>query len=152
MRLTEILNRDTILPNLIARNKTGALAELCGIVAAAEKLDAEPLLKVILEREKLGSTGLGDGIALPHGRVDRLPKILMAFGRSLEGVVFDSMDGKPAHLFFLILTPLDSTGLHLRLLARLSKLLQEPSFRKDIFKARGREEIYQLIAVRDNEL
>jgi len=151
MRLTDILKKEAIISGLTARHKKEVLEELCKVVAANEGLESGPLLQVLLEREKLGSTGIGEGIAIPHGKVDNLDKILIAFGRSLDGVDFDSMDGQPTHLFFLILAPGDSAGFHLRVLAKISRLLKEPSFRQDVLKAEGREDIYQLIVARDND-
>ncbi|MBW1708727.1 MAG: PTS sugar transporter subunit IIA [Deltaproteobacteria bacterium] len=151
MKLTDILKETATISELSGRNKKEVLGELCAALASQEQLDPEPLLKVLLEREKLGSTGIGDGIAIPHGKCEDITKILIAFGRSLEGIDFESLDGQPVHLFFLILAPGNSTGIHLKVLAKISRLLKDASFRKDLSAAAGSSEIYKIIASRDDE-
>lgn len=149
MRLTDLLSEKLIIPNLVSRHKKEALRELCELVAADNELDPKPLLEVLLERERLGSTGIGDGIAIPHGKDENIPKLLVAFGRSMEGVDFDSMDNRPAHLFFVILAPGDSTETHLKVLAKISRLLKDESFQREVYQAASAEDIYKLIAARD---
>jgi len=151
MKLTDLLKEQAVIPGLAGRGKKEVLGELCSALASQEKVDPEPLLEVLLEREKLGSTGIGDGIAIPHGKSDNIDKILIAFGRSLAGVDFDSLDGQPVHLFFLILAPGNSTGIHLKVLAKISRLLKDISFRKELLAAKGRAEIYKSIASRDDD-
>lgn len=151
MRLTDILHEEAIIADLTARRKKEVLEELCSLLAEQESLDSEPLLKVLLEREKLGSTGITDGIAIPHGKSKDINNILVAFGRSTAGVDFDSMDGEPTYLFFLILAPMNSTTIHLKVLAKISRLLKDPVLRKELNEAKDSSIIYELISKRDSD-
>lgn len=151
MKLTDLITIRSVIPNLAARHKKALLEELCTVLANEENIDRESLLQVLLEREKLGSTGIGDGIAIPHGKTNIIDKILIAFGRSSEGVEFDSMDGKPTYLFFLILVPEESGGLHLKVLAKISRLLKDSSFREELIAAEDEQAIYKIIEARDGE-
>jgi PTS system nitrogen regulatory IIA component len=149
MHLLDILKAEAIIPDLAARHKKEALDELCRTVAELEGVDKEPLLEVLLEREKLGSTGIEDGIAIPHGKTGIINKMLMACGRSMGGVDFDSIDGKPTHIFFLLIAPENSSGVHLKALAKISRLLKDPSFRQELMALSDSAQIYDLIARRD---
>ena len=114
-------------------------------------LDKEALVEVLLERERLGSTGIGDGIAIPHGKVADLDELVLSFGRSTQGIEFDSMDGRPTHLFFLLIAPENSAGVHLRALAKISMLLKSAHFRQRLMESGTREEIFQVIREEDKE-
>lgn len=151
MKLLDILRNEAIIPELRAKHKKGVLEELCRAAAAQEGLEAGSLLEVLLEREKLGSTGIGEGIAIPHGKTEKINKLLMACGRSREGVDFESMDGKPTHLFFLLIAPEQTAGLHLKALAKISRLLKDQSFREELMASSGAPEIFELIASRDDD-
>jgi PTS system nitrogen regulatory IIA component len=151
MKLTDILHEETVKADLAAERKKDVLEELCSLVAEKEGLDAEPLLQVLLEREKLGSTGITDGIAIPHGKSNDIDKILVAFGRSKGGIDFDSMDEEPTYLFFLILAPMNSTTVHLKVLAKISRLLKDPVLRKELNEAKDSSAIYALISERDSD-
>ena len=101
MKITDMLKREFVVEQLKAGNKRDALAELAGVFALGRiKVDSEAMLHVLLERERLGSTGIGDGIAIPHGKLPGLDEMVVSFGRSREGIAFEAMDGKPVHLFF----------------------------------------------------
>jgi PTS system nitrogen regulatory IIA component len=150
MKLLDILKKEAIIPELTARHKKEVLEELCAVVADMKGLRKEPLLEVLLDREKLGSTGIGDGVGIPHGKSRLITDLLIACGRSREGVEFESMDGEPTHLFFLLLAPEDTTGVHLKALAKISRLLKDPTFRQEFLDAPGVTEIYDLIASRDS--
>ncbi len=140
------------MADLQATNKRGALEELAKTLSnGPDQLSLPNILEVLLERERLGSTGIGDNIAIPHGKLAKLSELKLTFGRSLKGVDFDSMDGKPSHLFFLLLAPVNSAGLHLKALAKISRMLMSQPFRDNLMKAKGAEEIYRLIAERDAE-
>jgi PTS system nitrogen regulatory IIA component len=104
-----------------------------------------------LERERLGSTAIGDGVALPHGKLRELDKLLISFGRSIDGLDFDSIDEQPAYLFFLLLAPENSVGMHLKFLAKMSRMLKDGNFRQRLMGAKTREEIYKIIIDRDEE-
>jgi PTS system nitrogen regulatory IIA component len=152
MKILEILPPERIVPDLQASNKRGALEELARTITdGLDGLSLQSVVEVLLDRERLGSTGIGDHIAIPHGKLPQLSQLKLAFGRSLKGVNFDSMDGKPSHLFFLLLAPVDSSGLHLKILAKISRMLMSQPFRDNLMKAQGAEEIYRLIAERDAE-
>jgi PTS system nitrogen regulatory IIA component len=152
MKILEILAPERIVPDLQASNKRGALEELAKTITdGLDGLSLQSVVEVLLDRERLGSTGIGDHIAIPHGKLPQLSQLKLAFGRSLKGVNFDSMDGKPSHLFFLLLAPVDSSGLHLKTLAKISRMLMSQPFRDNLMKAQGAEEIYRLIAERDEE-
>ena len=146
MNFTEILKRDFILEELEARNQHDVLAELVGVFAkGGVRFDPEAMLQVLLERERLGSTGIGDGIAIPHGKLQGLDEILLSFGRSSEGIAFDAMDGKPVHLFFLLMAPENSAGLHLKILAKISRMLKDPTLRDNLLRAKSKERIWRII-------
>lgn len=152
MKILDLLTPERIMADLQATNKRGALEELARTMTdGPDGLSLKSVMDVLMERERLGSTGIGDHIAIPHGKLPQLSQLLLAFGRSLKGVNFDSMDGKPSHLFFLLLAPVDSTGLHLKTLAKISRMLMSQPFRDNLMKAKGAEEIYQLIAEKDAE-
>jgi len=150
MKITDILDKDSVIKKLTSRDKKGVLEELVSVLVEHGKLaDKEKTVQVLLERERLGSTGIGDGIAIPHGKLQEIHDVICSFGRSKEGIDFQSMDEKPSHLFFLLLAPEDSAGEHLQALARLSRILKEAPFRKRLMEATSKEEIYRLIAEED---
>ncbi len=152
MHIIDYLKPDCILPNLKNTTKRGVLEELAAtLVPGSEGLDLQTVVEVLLERERLGSTGIGDNVAFPHGKLPRLTQVKLAFGRSLSGVDFDSMDGKPSHLFFLLLAPANSAGLHLKTLAKISRMLMSHTFRDDLMKAAAADDIYRLLAGKDAE-
>ena len=152
MKLSEILNPDNIIPDLRAKDKEGVLEELVDVIVSHDSsLDRDSLVKVLLEREKLGSTGIGDGIAIPHGKFRGLKHPVISFGRSLEGLDFDSMDGQPAFLFFLLVAPENSASIHLKALAKISKILKNSSFRNVLMQASSSKELYQTIIQNDEE-
>jgi PTS system nitrogen regulatory IIA component len=152
MKLSEILNQDNIIPDLRAKDKTGVLEELVDVIVSHDpSLDKGSLVKVLLERERLGSTGIGDGIAIPHGKFLGLKHPVISFGRSLQGLNFDSMDGQPAFLFFLLVAPENSASIHLKALAKIAKILKNSSFRNVLMQAPTRQELYQTIIQNDEE-
>lgn len=147
MKISEILNKDLLIPNLQSKNKKGVLEELASVLVGQKKLpDLDRVVEVLLDREKLGSTGIGDGIAIPHGKIKDLGGVVASFGRSREGVDFESIDQKPTHLFFLLVAPENSAGVHLKALARISRLLKDPNFRKRLMEAGNEEELFQIIS------
>lgn len=153
MKLSEIVKPEFIISDLKAHDKKGVLEELSEIITEREpSLDKGLLLQVLLERERLGSTGIGDGIALPHGKLRELRRLLISFGRSMNGLDFDSIDEQPAYLFFLLLAPENSAGIHLKALAKISRLLKDGSFRRQLMSAKSGQEIYEMILDRDEEL
>lgn len=153
MKLVDILTQDCIMPDLKAMGKREALEEMVeGLVFNFADLNKEKLLEAILERERLGSTGIGYGVAIPHARLKGMNGIAVLFGRSIKGVEFQAMDERPAHLFFLIAAPEDSNTAHLKVLARISRLLKDAGVRKRLMEASTQEEIYHAIVEEDRKL
>jgi PTS system nitrogen regulatory IIA component len=152
MRLSEILDASNIIPDLKARDKKKALEELAEtIVNNRPSLDKNALVKVLLERERLGSTGIGDGVAIPHGKFHGISEPVISFGRSIKGLDFESMDGQPVFLFFLLVAPENSASVHLKALARIAKLLKNSTFRKTLMDLPTRQELYKTIIQNDEE-
>jgi nitrogen PTS system EIIA component len=152
MKITEMLKKEFVLEELRAKNKREVLAELAGVFTKGKiKFDSEAMLHVLLEREKLGSTGIGDGIAIPHGKLAGLEEMVVAFGRSRAGIDFESMDGRPVQLFFLLVAPENSAGRHLKALAKISRMLKDGAFRKSLLEARMHDDLFRVIAEKDDE-
>ena len=136
------LDSTRILPRLAARSKKEVLAELAAAVAGQfPGADAATITAVLLEREVMGSTGVGDSIALPHGKIKGLPELILWFGRSMEGISFDSHDGKPAHLFFLMLAPEAASAAYLKALSQLARTLKSPQLRARLMNAVDTDEL-----------
>ena len=152
MKILDILDKRSILPEISCQTKEGVLRELVRALAQAEKqIHEDRMIEILLERESLGSTGIGEGVAIPHGKSKDVKKLLASFGRSLPGIDFQSMDGKPAHLFFLLVAPENSAGIHLKALARISRLMKDQTFRKRLMEANSGEEIYALFSEGDEK-
>lgn len=150
MKISEFLSPDAVLTELQATDKPAVLGELCAPMAARyPRLSVESLQQLLEEREELGSTGIGDGIAIPHAKLSGLSGLTATFGRSLEGVDFQSLDGKPAYLFFALFAPTDSAGTHLKALARISRLLKSGELRRALLDAGSAEEIYRRMVSED---
>ena len=152
MRLEEIIEENNIIPELKAKDKIGVLEGLAEVISNHDpSIDKNDLVKVLVEREHLGTTGIGDGVAIPHGKMRGVTQPIVSFGRSKEGLDFESMDGEPAYLFFLLVAPESSSGIHIQVLARIAKILKSSAFRKKLMEATTREEIYQTIIESDEE-
>lgn len=152
MKIVDLLDSSRILPAMAATTKKAVLEELAdALVKGFSKLDRKKVVEVLMERESLGSTGIGDNIAIPHGKLSNLDDMVLCFGRSVPGVNFDSMDGKPTHLFFLLMAPENSIGLHLKALAKISRMLKDSSFRRNLMDAPDVPTIIQLLAAEDSK-
>jgi PTS system nitrogen regulatory IIA component len=149
MKIVEFLRPDAVIGTLPGQSGQAVLSELTRPLVAIQKVDGQKLLDTLLEREKLGSTGIGEGVAIPHGKVPNLPGLMASFGRSVPGVDFRAIDGKPTHLFFALFAPENSAGAHLKALARISRIFKNPAFREAIMKAADEAEIYRLIETED---
>lgn len=150
MKISEIIKEDCVIANLSASDKPGILAELVEFLDKKGVVnDKQSLNDALLEREKLGSTGIGENVALPHAKMEGLENIVAVFARSIDGIDFDALDQKPVHYICLLLAPTSSTGLHLKALAKIARLLKIESLREDILKARDETEIYSLIVEED---
>lgn len=150
MRLTDILKPRMVWPKLEAKTKPEVIKELAERMAGCERgLDAETVAEILMERERLGSTGIQDGIAIPHGKVPGLDHIVIAFGLCPEGLDFEAHDGKPTHIFFVLLAPEFAAGQHLKALARLSRLLKDAKFREKLMSETDAGKIYEAISQED---
>ena len=151
MKITDLLSSDMVLSDLRGTTKPEILKELAaGLCEKHPEIDRSELNAVLAERERLGSTAIGDGIAIPHGKLRGVTKIIGAFGRNLKGVDFESLDGNPTQLFFVLVAPEDSASLHLKALARVSRLLKDGSFRDRLIAAPNAAEIFRLIKEEDS--
>ena len=151
MKITTFLKREFIIEELQAATKEAVLAELAAVLLPAGSTDDQDnMVRVLMDRERLGSTGIGDGIAIPHGKIGGLDDLRIAIGRSHQGVDFNALDGKPAHLFFLLMAPENSAGQHLKVLARISRLLKDNVLRKNLMEAKSAAELFNLLVEQDN--
>jgi PTS system nitrogen regulatory IIA component len=152
MKIADILSEDVVLPALAGRSKEDVIQELAGIVARSHpEIDRTRLVQALEERERLNSTALGEGVAIPHGKLGGVRQVLAAFGRSPGGVDFSSLDDKPTHLFFLLVAPEDSAGAHLKALARISRLLKSSDFRSRLMRAADAHELFEIIREEDEK-
>jgi PTS system nitrogen regulatory IIA component len=150
MKITDILVSDAVILDLAAGSKREVLGQMAHALASAEPAVAEArLVDVLIEREKLQSTGIGEAVAIPHGKLPGIPRLLASFARSREGVDFESIDGQPTHLFFLLVVPEHSGGQHLKALARISRFFRDAAFRKTLLEAETRDEVYRAIEEED---
>ena len=150
MRIQDIIPPEAVVDGLRAETKEGVLRELSEAVCRRHPdLSPDRLTAILMDREGLGSTGIGDGVAIPHGKIPGIDRLFAVFGRSPGGVQFASLDGKPARLFFLILAPENSAGMHLKALARISRLLKDQRFRGRLLAAEGAEGLSQVLREED---
>ena len=152
MKILEFLNKKAIEINLKATDKEGVVRELVNILAQVETIkNKEELVKILLARETLGSTGIGQGIGIPHGKSSSVKNLVAAMGISQNGVDFDSLDGEPVYIFFLLIAPEDSAGPHLKALARVSRILKDKYVRERLRKAKDEKEIIRIIQEEDSK-
>jgi PTS system nitrogen regulatory IIA component len=150
--LKDLLRGDLIIADIKAIDKVGVIREFAAHLSAFGRVrDADELARVLMERESMGSTGIGDGVAIPHGKLHGMDDVVVAFGRSHRGVDYQSLDDKPAYLFFLLVTPDDSPGEHLKMLARISRILKNPVLREKLRIVSDRRELHQLILEEDSK-
>lgn len=152
MKIMDFLNTKAVNANLKASDKEGVIRELVDSLAKAEDIkNKEELIKALLTRESLGSTGIGQGIGIPHAKTQNVKSLVAAFGLSQKGVSFDSLDGEPVYMFFLLIAPEESAGPHLKALARISRMLKDKYFRELLKKARDEKEIIRIIQEEDSK-
>ena len=150
--LRALLQDDLIIEEIEARDKQGVLREFARLLKSRNRVDdEEELVRILLERESLGSTGIGDGVAIPHGKLPMCSDMIVAFGRSSRGVDFQAMDSKPVYLFFLLVTPEDKPGDHLKALARISRIIRNPALRESLKTAPHWQELQRLICHEDSK-
>jgi PTS system nitrogen regulatory IIA component len=150
MKIMDILVRDAVILDLDSDTKDDVLAEMARSLAEAEpSIEADRLLEVLRERESLQSTGIGEGVAIPHGKMPGLERLLASFARSVNGVDFASIDGQTTRLFFLLVVPEHSGGQHLKALARISRFFRDPGFRQRLEAAASLDDIFKSIEEED---
>lgn len=149
MRISELLHKEAIVCGLISQDKESVIAELAGPLAKISGMAEEELVRVLMDRERMGSTGIGSGIGIPHGKSKEVPEPVMAFGLSREGIDFESLDKKPVHIFFMLLTPENAPNIHLKLLAGIAKILRNDPFRQRLMMAKTPDEVIKIL--RDEE-
>ena len=150
MKIVDLIQRDMIVPALAAKDKRGILEELAQHIATrSKKIDRAALAKVLIDREMLASTAIGEGVAIPHGKLGAVTEIIACLGRAPGGVDFESMDGQPTYLFFVLVAPETSTGAHLKALARISRVFKDVEFRRRLLGAETAEAMYQIVAEED---
>ena len=150
MKIADILKKDSIIPELKGATKEEVLREITDFLKTQDLLkDKKALLKTLIEREKLGSTGIGENVAIPHGKSDELSQIVTVFARSLNGMDFEALDQKPVHFVCMVIAPSNSTGQHLKALARISRIFKNQNLRDGILNLKDADEIYSLLLEED---
>jgi PTS system nitrogen regulatory IIA component len=150
-RVRNLLDDDLIIEDLQATDKSGVIREFAAFLKSRGKVpDADELFDIIMQREST-TTGIGGGIAIPHGRMEGLASAVVAFGRSRKGVDFQSLDGKPVRLFFLFLTPENRPEEHLSVLRRLARITRNPVLREQLLRSADRQEMQKLILEEDDK-
>lgn len=144
--VTDLIREDLIIPELSSKAKKDVLAELAGFLAAREGLDRGDIERVLAERERQGSTAVGEGIAIPHGKLNAAGKLIACLGRSRRGIDFGSADGSPTYFFVALVVPERSAGAHLKALARISRLFMDKAFRARLLAAETAGEMREVLA------
>jgi PTS system nitrogen regulatory IIA component len=155
MRILDFLNEKAVSASLKSQDKNNVIKELVDLLIKSGQLrpkDKDAVVKVLLNREALGSTGIGQGVAIPHGKCEFVSELIGAFGVSKSGIKFDSLDGEPAYIFFLLLAPIESSGPHLKALARISKLLKDKYFRDSLKNADTEKTLVRIIKEEDQRM
>ncbi|HYT56477.1 MAG TPA: PTS sugar transporter subunit IIA [Verrucomicrobiae bacterium] len=152
MKITDFLTVQTIIPALASREKNAALEEMANwLVSYHRHLNKQTVLTVLLEREKISTTAIGEGVAIPHGKLPGVERVLGVFARSPQGVDFASLDGGPTHLFFVLIAPENAAADHLKALARISRLLKDEAFRRRLMEGQTSQELFNVIAEEDEK-
>lgn len=152
MKLSDLLNESGVSVSLAARDKRGAIDELVDLLVAStnDVTDRDAVVKSVWDREELMSTGIGQGVGIPHAKTNAVTRLHAVFGRSEAGVDFAALDSKPVHIFFLLVAPEDQSGPHVKALARISRLLKQSYFRQALLDARKAQDV--LTIIREEEL
>lgn len=152
MNIMTFLDDRAVSVDLKSHQKEDVIRELTELLVKAGSIrekEVGKLVQILLKRESLGSTGIGQGVAIPHGKSDGVSKLIAAFGISRAGVNFDSLDAEPVHIFFLLIAPEDSAGPHLKALARISRLLKDKHFRDSLRTAKDEKTLLKIINEED---
>lgn len=152
MRLIEFLKVETVIPELKSTTKQGVIEELADNISKVHtNINNERLIEALLEREKLCSTALDSGVAVPHAKISGIAEIILGFGRSIEGVAFESLDQTPTNFFITLIAPEDSSGIHIQLLALISKIFRDQDLRARLMNCDSEEEIFQILSSEDGK-
>ncbi len=154
MKITDFLSAKAIITDIKSTKKEAVIEELVDALVNASEIDKRHrnrLIEALMAREALGSTAIGQGVAIPHAKCDCVQKLVAAFGLCKKGVDFDSLDGEPAYIFFLLLAPQDSAGPHLKALARISRLLKDKYFRDSLRACQNNESVIKIISQEDEK-
>jgi len=152
MKIMDFLSKKAVVTDLKSNKKEDILRELVDVLVTAgeiEKRYRNKLIEALMARETLGSTAIGQGVGIPHAKSDCVKKLVAAFGLSRKGVNFDSLDGEPVYIFFLLLAPADSAGPHLKALARVSRLLKDKYFRDSLRQCQDDKTVIKIITQED---
>jgi nitrogen PTS system EIIA component len=152
VKITDFLTLDRVIANLLGKEKLAVLEEMAKQLAdSSSGLDPAQVLRVLQDREKISTTAIGEGVAIPHGKLPTVDKISGLFARSLRGVDFASLDGEPTYIFFTLIAPQDAAADHLKALARISRLLKDPDLRHRLLAAGSSQDLYDIIATEDQK-
>jgi nitrogen PTS system EIIA component len=152
LKITDFLTPERVMAGLQSQEKNAVLKEMADrLVASESSLEARKVLQVLLDRERISTTAIGEGVAIPHGKLAGVERVVGVFARSSQGVDFASLDGAPTHLFFVLIAPEDAAADHLKALARISRLLKDPAFRSQLMTGKTSQELYQIIAAEDQK-
>ena len=152
MKILDFLHEKDIIVGLHSTGKKDSITELIDRLISSgriKKKDKSKIIKALMDREELGSTGIGQGIAIPHAKSNRIKGIICAFGNSKKGIAFDALDGEPVYIIFLLLAEQDSSGVHLKALAKISRLLKDKFFRQGLRQSESSEEVVNIIKKED---
>ena len=152
MKIEEILKKESVIADLLADNKIDAIKEMVYHLKENNFIkNEETLFNTLMEREKLGSTGIGENVAIPHGKSNETTEIITVLARSIKGIEFESLDQKPVHFICMVIAPANSTGQHLKALARISRLFKNQGLREGILQAENPDVIYSIITNEDSK-
>ena len=152
MKIDEILKIESVIADLAGKNKLDVIKEMTECLKRNNTIkNDQDLYETLMEREKLGSTGIGENVAIPHGKSDELTQIITVFARSLSGIDFESLDQKPVHFVCMVIAPAHSTGQHLKALAKISRLFKNQTLREGILKAEDSNAIYSILLEEDSK-
>jgi len=152
VKITDFLTLDRVIANLSGKEKSAVLEEMAKQLADSRAgIETGQILRVLQDREKISTTAIGEGVAIPHGKLPTVEKISGLFARSLQGVDFASLDGEPTYLFFTLIAPQDAAADHLKALARISRLLKDPDLRHRLLAAGNSQDLYDIIATEDQK-
>ena len=152
MKIDQILKKESVISDLVGKNKPEVIKEMTKCLKTNNMIkNDQALFETLMEREKLGSTGIGENVAIPHGKSDEVSQIIIVFARSLNGVDFESLDQKPVHFVCMVIAPAHSTGQHFKVLARISRLFKNQGLREGILKSENSDALYSILLEEDSK-